>query len=116
MDVGLSLYRPGPADLATPLKVFDYMASGLAVVSTAQPFMSELFGELRQSDLLIPPGDSKRLADVLLGLASDKARVRRQGQAGRQLVIDHYNWRRAVQDTLTEIQAILQERRKTTKQ
>lgn len=113
MDVGVSLYRPGPADFATPLKVFDYMASGLAVVSTPQPFMSELFDRLDQPDLLVPSGDSKLLAETLLRLASDRERVRRMGRAGRELVVRHYNWRRAVQDTMNEIETILQEHKKT---
>lgn len=112
MDVGLSLYRPGPADYATPLKVFDYMASGLTVISTPQPFMSDLLTQLGQADLLVPSGDAKRLADILISLAADKERVKRQGLAGRQLVIDHYNWKRAVQDTMNEIESILAEKQR----
>jgi glycosyltransferase involved in cell wall biosynthesis len=112
MDVGLNLYHRGPADYCSPLKVFDYMASGLAVVSTAQPSMSELLDRLGQSDMLVPCGASRRLADVLANLASNRERVRRQGLAGRQLVIDHYNWRRAVRDTMDEMEVVLRERRK----
>lgn len=116
MHVGLSLYRQSPAtDDATPLKVFDYMASGLTVVSTPLPFMKELFSRLGQSDLIVPPGDSKLLANVLIGLASDRERVRHQGQAGRRLVIEHYNWRRAVQDTMNEMEKILREKGKAPK-
>lgn len=112
MDVGLNLYRPGPADIATPLKVFDYMASGLTVVSTAQPFMRDLFETLGQGDLLIPSGDAKRLAEVVIRLASNRERVRHLGQRGRQLVIDYYNWQRAAGNTMEEIQILLRERGK----
>lgn len=112
MNVGLNLYRPGSADYNSPLKVFDYMASGLAVVSTSHPVVSGLFSHLGQSDLFVPPGDSKRLADILLNLASDRERIRRLGQAGRQLIINQYNWRRAVQDTMTELESVLRERRR----
>jgi glycosyltransferase involved in cell wall biosynthesis len=112
MDVGLNLYHPGPADYNSPLKVFDYMASGLTVVSTVHPFMNDLFGQLGQSDLMVPSGDSKFLADRLVNLASDRERVRRLGQAGRELVIKHYNWHRAVQDTMTKIETILREKKK----
>jgi glycosyltransferase involved in cell wall biosynthesis len=114
MDVGLNLYHPGPADYNSPLKLFDYMASGLTLVGTTHPVMNDLFVQLRQSDLVLPSGDSKRLADILVSLASDRERVHRQGLAGRQLVINHYNWRRAVQDTMNEIESILRERRKKT--
>jgi len=109
MDVGLNLYRPGPWDNA-PLKVFDYMASGLAVVSTPQPFMRALLEKLEQPDLLVPLSDSQRLVEILTALASDRERTRRKGQAGRQLVIDYYNWERAVRDTMNEIGSILREK------
>ena len=112
MQAGLCLYGPGPADYGSPLKLFDYMASGLALVSTTQPFIMELFAQLGQVDLLAPPGDSRCLANALVSLASDRERVHRLGQAGRQLVISQYNWRRAVQDTMNEIETILCERRK----
>jgi len=106
MDVGLLLYRSGPADYGSPLKLFDYMASGLTVVGTTQPQLREVFEQLGQPDLLVPRDNPTALADVLLGLAADRERVRRQGALGRQLVIDHYNWRRAVRDILSEIEFI----------
>jgi glycosyltransferase involved in cell wall biosynthesis len=115
MDLGLNLYRPGPADYGSPLKVFDYMASGLAVVGTPQPSMENLFGQLGQSDLLVPHADPARLAEVLVSLASDRGRVKRLGQTARQLVLDRYNWRRAVQDTMNEIASILEEKGKVRK-
>ncbi len=111
MDVGLCLYHPGPADYCSPLKVFDYMASGLTVVGTFQPQLREIFCKLRQADLLVPPNDPKRLADVLSNLSLDRERVRSLGNAGRQLVIDFYSWRRAVHDTFREIALILEGRR-----
>ncbi|HEY7140520.1 MAG TPA: glycosyltransferase [Methylomirabilota bacterium] len=103
MDVGLCLYRPGPADYSSPLKLFDYMASGLAVVGTPQPQLGRVFAELDQSDLLVPAGDPSALVDTLLRLAADRARVRRQGLAGRRRVIEFYNWRRVVRDTVNAI-------------
>jgi glycosyltransferase involved in cell wall biosynthesis len=111
MDVGLNLYRPGPADYGSPLKLFDYMASGLLLIGTKHPVVNDIYNQLGQSDLALISGDSKRLADVLVTVASDLERVRRLGLAGRQLVIDHYNWKRAVQDTMKEMEAILRERR-----
>ncbi|MGH7380659.1 MAG: glycosyltransferase [Candidatus Methylomirabilales bacterium] len=113
MDVGLCLYHPGPADYCSPLKVFDYMASGLTVVGTFQPQLREVFDQLGQPDLLVPSSDPKVLADVLSHLASNRARVRSQGDAGRRLVSEFYNWRRAVQDTFHEIQSMLDRRKKS---
>lgn len=116
MDIGLYITQAGPSAHGSPLKVFDYMSSGLAVVSTAHPSIRELFDQLGQPDLMVPTEDSNRLADTLIQLASDKDRIRRQGQAGRQLVVDHYNWRRAVKDTMDELEKLLLERHQLKKQ
>jgi glycosyltransferase involved in cell wall biosynthesis len=106
MDVGLNIYRPGPADYSSPLKVFDYMASGLTVVSTEQPQVREIMEQLGQTDLLLPNDDPQTLADILRKLAGDRERLARQGAAGRKLVIDRYNWRRAATDTFAELERL----------
>jgi glycosyltransferase involved in cell wall biosynthesis len=106
MDVGLNVYRPGPADYSSPLKVFDYMASGLTVVSTEQPQAREIFEKLGQLDLLVPSDRPDVLAEKLRMLAADREPLRKQGAAGRQLVIDHYNWRRAATDTFGELEKL----------
>ncbi|MDZ4244231.1 MAG: glycosyltransferase family 4 protein [Candidatus Doudnabacteria bacterium] len=110
MDVGLCLYRPGPADFSSPVKVFDYMASGLMVVGSCQPQLREIFNKLDQPDLLVPPDDPVALADVLAKAAQDPERVRRQGDASRQLVLDYYNWERSIRDTFREIEIIFEEK------
>jgi glycosyltransferase involved in cell wall biosynthesis len=111
MDVGLCLYHPGPADYNSPLKLFDYMSSGLAVVATPQPQVVEVFEQLGQPDLLVQPDDPSALAGLLLKLAEDRERVRGLGQSGRQLVVDYYNWDRVVDDTFYAIQKLLASRR-----
>jgi glycosyltransferase involved in cell wall biosynthesis len=108
MDVGLCLYRPGPADFGSPVKLFDYMSSGLAVVGTFHPQIREIFNKLDQADLLVGSDDPLALAEVLVKVAGDPQRVRRQGDAGRRLVVDYYNWERGVRDTFREIELLAQ--------
>jgi glycosyltransferase involved in cell wall biosynthesis len=110
MDIGLILYRPGPGDMSSPLKLFDYMASGLAVVATPQPQVRDVFEELAQMDLMVPQDDAEALAAVLLRLASDRARIRQQGRLGRQRVVEHYNWRRAVHDVVDALEKLRHDR------
>jgi glycosyltransferase involved in cell wall biosynthesis len=110
MDAGLCLYRPGPADYSSPLKVFDYMASGLAVVATDQPQVRGIFAELGQTDMLVAPDDAARLASTLEGLAADRARVAEMGRKGRELLITRYTWTRAAADALAATQAVVDER------
>ena len=110
MDVGLNVYRAGPADYSCPLKLFDYMASGLTLVSTDQPQVREIFQKLGQLDLVVPTNDAPALAAALRKLAADPQRVKRQGAAARQLAVSFYNWQRATKDTLDAMEAIRGER------
>jgi glycosyltransferase involved in cell wall biosynthesis len=111
MDVGLCLYRPGPADYSSPLKVFDYMSSGLTVVATKQPQTKQLLDELQTPDLLMNPDDPKALADTLEKLAGDRKRVAEIGKRARELSVAKYTWRRAVTDTFAEIERLLAARK-----
>ena len=107
MDVGLVLYHGGVADYNSPLKFYDYLASELAVVSSEQPQVREVLEQYGAGDLVIPCNDAVALADVLNGLERDRDRVRRLGAAGRQRVVDHYNWQRAARDTHAGIAQLL---------
>ena len=112
MDVGLCLYRPGPADYSSPLKVFDYMSSGLAVVATRQPQTTLLLNELATPELLMSPDDPTGLADALEALAADRPRVEAISKRARELSTAKYTWRRAVVDTFAEIERIAAQRTK----
>jgi len=107
MDVGLNVYRAGAADYSCPLKLFDYMACGLALISTDQPQVREIFTKLGQLDLIVANDNPAPLAAALRKLAADPQRVKRQGLAARQLAVDFYNWKRAVSDTLQAMQVLL---------
>lgn len=112
MDVGLCLYRPGPADYSSPLKVFDYMSSGLAVVATRQPQTTQLLAELGTPELLMSPDDPAALADALERLAANRPRVEAISRRARELSVAKYTWRRAVTDVFAEIERIRDERNK----
>jgi glycosyltransferase involved in cell wall biosynthesis len=107
MDVGLVLYQPGPADYSSPLKLFDYMASGLAVLSVEQPQAREIFTELGQTELLFKADDAAGLAEHLIHLASQPDRLAALKAASRKLLVERYSWRRAIADTFTEIEKLV---------
>ena len=112
MDLGLVLYTPGSAEYNSPLKLFDYMASGLCVLSTPSRFMAELSEELDQPGLVIPFGDAERLAEAVLKLYRDNDMRSRLGGATRRLVVERYNWSRAVRVTMERIEQMLSEQKK----
>jgi glycosyltransferase involved in cell wall biosynthesis len=111
MDVGLCLYRPGPADYSSPLKVFDYMSCGLAVVATDQPQTRQLLTELGSPELVMSPDNPAALVDALESLAGNRDRVKELSQRSRDLSVQKYTWRRAVTDTFADIEKIAMDRR-----
>ncbi|PWT96716.1 MAG: hypothetical protein C5B53_08990 [Candidatus Melainabacteria bacterium] len=106
MDVGLCLYPPGPCEFASPLKFFDYFASGLTVISTPQRQVEEILKSINQTEMIVPAADPTAIANLLIALESDRQKVQRLGQAGRELVVNFYNWDRVTTDTLAAIEAL----------
>ena len=67
----------------SPLKVYEYMAAGRAIVASRIGQLEELL-EDGDHALLCPPGDAAALAEVLLRLEGDPALCERLGQAARR--------------------------------
>jgi glycosyltransferase involved in cell wall biosynthesis len=76
-----------------PLGVLEAMACGLPVVATRVPGHVDAVDD-RVTGVLVPSGAAAALADALLGLASDPARARTWGEAGRQRVHRLFSARR----------------------
>lgn len=107
-DVGLHLYRPEISAVldGSPLKQFDYMSSGLALVAQPDGQRRLLLEEWRAGT---PVGEGgSGLAATLSCLAKDRSRVKMLGDNGRRAVEEHFNWRRAAAQTdelLTQLTA-----------
>ena len=65
--------------------ILEAMASGLPVIATGVGGNADLVAD-GQTGEIVPPGDPQAMALRLVALASDPARARRMGQAGRQRV------------------------------
>jgi glycosyltransferase involved in cell wall biosynthesis len=97
--VGAAPYQPsrlGQMKLGfywSPLKIFEYMATGLPVVSLDVPPLAEVVRPEREG-LLIAEGDEQALAAAIVKLLSDPARARFMGEAGRERVVAHFSWQR----------------------
>jgi glycosyltransferase involved in cell wall biosynthesis len=93
MDVGLAPYPPSPGFYFSPLKVYEYMAAGLAVVASQIGQLADLI-EPGVNGLLCPPGDAAALAAALERLHRDAAWRKRLGQAARMTVLGQHTWDR----------------------
>jgi glycosyltransferase involved in cell wall biosynthesis len=73
-------------------KLFDYMAAGLAVVTSDVAPSARVVRETGAGEVF-RAGDAADLADALLRLRDPQVR-RAAGEAGRNAVLAHYNWER----------------------
>ncbi len=98
---------------ASPLKLFEYMAAGIASVAPDQPNLREVL-ENERNALLVPPGDGPGLQRALTRLAEEESLRARLGARARADVLERdLTWRgnaRAVIGVATEL---LAERRAT---
>ena len=77
----------------SPLKIFEYMASGLPVVTIARPPLDDIVRAGREG-LHVREADPGDLARAIETLAGDAAARVLMGGSGRQRVVERYSWAR----------------------
>jgi starch synthase len=98
-DVGVAPYDPArQRQLAlgfywSPLKIFEYMASGLPTVTIPRSPLTEIVRD-GQEGLHAREGDPDALAAAIVRLADDPALRRRMGASARARVVERYSWAR----------------------
>lgn len=88
-QIGLAPYQGDAPDYFSPLKLFEYLAAGLAVVAADLPGVADIAGDVA---VLVPPGDAAALAAAVAELAHDPLRRAELGAAGRTLVAAEHTW------------------------
>ena len=106
MDAAVAPYPAVANNYFSPLKLFEYLAVGRAIVASRIGQTAELLGA-SGSGLLVPPGHPAALADALLKVATDPDLATRLRQnAVRQA--RHHDWRanaRRILDILPKAKA-----------
>ncbi len=99
-DIGVAPFNtaPHPALRAagffwSPLKIYEYMAAGLPVVTAAIPPLDEVVREGREG-ALFPEGDLPALAAAVARLLDEPAAALAMGRAARDRVVARYSWER----------------------
>jgi glycosyltransferase involved in cell wall biosynthesis len=96
-DVGVAPYdtaRLGQLRLGfywSPLKVFEYMASGLPTITVPRPPLTQIVREQKEA-LYFREGDAAELAARITELADAPERRRQMGRSARERVVAHYSW------------------------
>jgi starch synthase len=75
----------------SPLKIFEFMASGLPVITIDIPPLNEIV-EHQQEGLLFQEGNSIDLAEKILALADNDDLVEKMGYNARRKVEKNYSW------------------------
>jgi starch synthase len=77
----------------SPLKVFEYMASGLPTVTVGRPPLGEAVRD-GEEGLHVKEADAAALAAAIERLAGDATLRRRLGANARRRVVERYSWER----------------------
>jgi glycosyltransferase involved in cell wall biosynthesis len=88
MDVLLAPYPDLPRFYFSPLKLFEYLAAGRAIVASDLGQIGEILQD-GTNGCLVPPGDREALADRCLALGADPVLRARLGAAARRTALDH---------------------------
>jgi colanic acid biosynthesis glycosyl transferase WcaI len=89
-DIHILPQRADAADLVMPSKLLGMLASGKAIIATANPG-TEIGNAVGQVGLLVPPGDQPALCEAILELAGSPEMRVRLGQKGRAFVCKHWS-------------------------
>jgi len=78
--------------------LLESMAAGVPVIATSVGGNPEIV-QHGQTGLLVPPADSKALADAILLLIENQKLARSYGEAGRQRIVDHFHLEKMIRST-----------------
>jgi glycosyltransferase involved in cell wall biosynthesis len=90
-DIGLAPYSIDAPAYFSPLKLFEYLAAGLATVVADLPAVTAVVDP--DTAVVIPRGDAVALAEAVAALCADPCERRRLGENGRALVGARHTWR-----------------------
>ncbi|MDF1540150.1 MAG: glycosyltransferase family 4 protein [Candidatus Thorarchaeota archaeon] len=90
-DIALCLFPNTPVShAASPLKLFEYMAAGKAVVATAVTGTVEVMDN--SIGCLVKPGNANALCDAVIDLCKNQSKRLEIGEAARKRVEEKYSW------------------------
>lgn len=92
------------ANYTSPLKLFEYMAAGRAIVASDLPAWSDVLSD-GETALLVPPGDKAAWADALIRLRDNPDLRVRLGKRARERAMTHYTWDARVKKILALIRS-----------
>ncbi|GGH37297.1 glycosyltransferase family 4 protein [Microbacterium album] len=102
MDVGVAPYPASADDYFSPLKVYEYLASGLPVVASRTGQLPAII-EHGATGLLVAPGDAAAIRRALARLRDERGLAERLGAAARRTARDRHDWRTVLEGILAHL-------------
>jgi glycosyltransferase involved in cell wall biosynthesis len=99
-DVLVSPHAPNDDFIGSPIKVFEYMATGRAIVASRVAQLGEVL-EHQRTALLVEPGDPVALGEALARLHGDPELRARLGQAAQAEARARYSWDARLEQALS---------------
>ncbi|NED64597.1 glycosyltransferase family 4 protein, partial [Streptomyces sp. SID10244] len=90
------------------LPAVEAMSCATPLVATRAGAIPEVVGTEEEAALLVPPGDSGKLAQSIGRLLDDAELRRRLGQGGRSRVEDRYSWAAVAAKTAAHYKTVLE--------
>lgn len=106
MDVGLVCYKPGPGDYSSPLKFYDYLASGLAVITTGQPQVKKVLCDIGQQQSALDHGDAEGIVAVLKKFVERPDLLEDHKCKSRLSAVNQYSWEKTVRSVFDAIRGL----------
>jgi glycosyltransferase involved in cell wall biosynthesis len=104
-DISLCIFPDTPVShAASPLKLFEYMAAGNAVVATRVAGTAEVLDD--STGVLVPPGEIDQICDAVVELCKDGEKRQRLGEKARERVVTEYSWRKLSDEFLSQCERI----------
>ena len=89
-DIGLAVFkRTVKHQKSLPIKLFEYMGAGLAIVISDFDYWRKLFSKCA---LFVNPDDPKDVAEKIKILIGDPYLKKKLALNGKKLVEEQYNW------------------------
>jgi glycosyltransferase involved in cell wall biosynthesis len=89
---GLVLLKPVPHEMETlPIKLFEYMAAGLPVISSDFPIWRDIVDGAK-CGLLVDPTDTDAIVKAMQWILDNPEAAQEMGARGRLAVVERFNW------------------------
>jgi glycosyltransferase involved in cell wall biosynthesis len=102
-DVLVAPHAPIEGFVGSPMKLFEYLASGRAVIASRLEQLAEVLTE-GETGLLVTPGDVDELVDAVIRLVDDPELRARLGHAGRQEAFAKHTWQARTRKILDAVE------------